>query len=700
MVLIHQLKHKGETYTIEEPIGFDDLQTKITRGDYHGISLEVSVGNLEFYGKAYNIIKEAYYSDIDSQILYEVSFSDGRILYSGTIDLSTYSEKCGDYCSITCKVGDIGAKTTFNNRTDTEVDLNTTKTIDGADLGMQASWEHLNIPLKHLKYTNSAKQATEEEYAVAHDYTAGYTTDTTPFVLNKVKVNEFGEVCEGSVLFAETGDFDEEFGSGTTMAVDLRIKARITENQTISTGGIFRWYIALKSGENTIAVSQFMNRRVGDTAEIVYQGNVSTDQPLRLFFREYHQYDLQSWNVKIAIEKDSYMKLTMFDNIEDSNVDADMLVVHNALNVVAGSISENELSVKSDWYGGLLSSWNKPTQTGGGHLKAITNGYKIRGLFTDGENERNMPISFKDLITSLSALDCIGWGFSNENGQDFVRVERWDWFYKDAVILALDGTNESSRSFDTGRIKTDLQIGFKKYETDSTFNSIDSIHGERSFANAIKVLSSKASQLCSLIADTYSIEETRRAKDKVDPSESFKYDENIFVFELDAEGSNIAGAQSRIISIPNNVNSSSGIDRPAEQYNVQLSPRRCAERWRSFLFSSSNRSAYRFISGKINYKPAFECKQSQSTASYYHYYLADFYGGQKLAEDADIDYAHTKFKAEKLHFSYPITIDQYKAIIANPYGLISIDGIKGWIQEMQYKFATGEAEFTLIPKFE
>lgn len=721
-MVIHKLTYNGATTIIQEPIGFDNLKTKISRSDYHGISLEVSVSDLEFYGEAYNIIKDAYEADIESKVEYSAE-SDGVVMYYGIIDLSTYSEKCGDYCSITCKVGDIGAKTTFNNRTDTQVDLNTTKTIDGATLGMQASWQAIKIPLKHLKFTNRFSTATDRKYTGIKTNANDETAFSMPF--HKLPASEFGSTGVGVFqkgtpeairsfeklyIKGDADDFKESFGEGCIyhveghISVSVKFLAKPTNGASaqaivlgLSLSSFYPTAVQVATASATASCGS------GDTitAEMDVDADLAAEANLLLWARlnvpPMVTYQMNEVAIEVTMGAGSWLKMTMYDNIADSNVIADMLPVHNALNVIAGAISENALSIKSDWYGGMLSSWNRPSSTGGGHLKAITNGYKIRGLFSDSDNERNMPISFKEMITSLSAMDCIGWGFSKENGVNCVRVERWNWFYKDDIVAELEGTNEATKSVSTSNIKTSLQIGFKKYETASTFNSIDSVHGERTLTNAIKVLSSKLAQLSDLIADTYCIEETRRAKEQVDPTESFKYDENIFVFELGAKGRTAYGSAPEIY-VPNNVVASTGVDRPAEQYNIQLSPRRCAERWRSFLFSCSNTTPFRLTSGKINYKASFRCNLPSSTATNYSLYLADFVGGQSLAEDADLAYSKTIFKAERLKFKFPILLDQYKAIIANPYGLISIDGIEGWISEMQYTFATGEADFTLIPK--
>ena len=73
-----------------------------------------------------------------------------------------------------------------------------------------------------------------------------------------------------------------------------------------------------------------------------------------------------------------------------------------------------------------------------------------------------------------------------------------------------------------------------------------------------------------------------------------------------------------------------------------------------------------------------------------------------IAENSNIDYAPSIFLAEKVSFEYPITPEQYKAILDFPYGLVSInDGvIKGWIEEFEYNVFENKGRFVLIVKRE
>ena len=111
MELRHTLQIAGGTETtIDEPIGFDKMKSTISRGDYHGISAAVSVDTLEFYGKAAGIVKTAYEADIDTEVTYRIKTTSGALFFQGTLDLSTFAEHSGDYCSISCKVGEVGVK--------------------------------------------------------------------------------------------------------------------------------------------------------------------------------------------------------------------------------------------------------------------------------------------------------------------------------------------------------------------------------------------------------------------------------------------------------------------------------------------------------------------------------------------------------------------------------------------------------------
>lgn len=157
------IRHYINDTEINEPIGFDDFKMTMKRGDYHGMSVEVSEMTLEFYGTAADMIKAAYQTDLDTELTYKITM-DNDVMFTGVIDLTTYEEQYSEYYSVSCKVGEVGVKTTFNNRSETEIDLNGTKTVDGLALAHTYTWNKLSIPYKTINYTDYAYQKTTTTY--------------------------------------------------------------------------------------------------------------------------------------------------------------------------------------------------------------------------------------------------------------------------------------------------------------------------------------------------------------------------------------------------------------------------------------------------------------------------------------------------------------------------------------------------------
>jgi hypothetical protein len=756
-----ELIHKINGVIIEEPIGFDQLKMTMQRTEYHGISAEVSQLDLEFYGKAATIIKEAYETDLDTELNYIVT-NNGVEVYNGMVDLSTYQETEGSYRSVSCKVGEIGVKTIFNNRSETEVDLNSDTTIDGEELALRPTWQSLHIPTKHFPYTNLFKQEDTKTYETISPIGKNKGKHFIPIHFENKGVNEYGTSgnservmdCEwqymgGSVyvpgniplandtnmcVFEEGSEFEEKFGKDTTHST-IMIKATVgvklcddilpmknefygNGSEGNSTGN--RYYTAklvLMQEDGTIVWEAKGTSHIAPGQELgVYTLNTEwegddPDDPMsstetihdiptnqRLYFGvlletdwRYEitagggQYQLGSEPLNnectptITIYKDSYIKTLMFDNLQEETKNTNMLMVYDALKTISLITTENKLPLKSDWYDYSDLSGNIVEQHGGA-TKAITNGYKIRDVKTNSGKEYPMSLSFRDLFESLNAMDCIGWSIVEE---DYLclRVERWDWFYKDEEVLEIEDANELKTSLNKDLCVTEFEIGYDKYVTSDVYNSIDNLHSERKFASAVKALNNKVSAKSKIIADNYAIEETRRAQFQVKPSESFEHDESVFVFELGKDGGSFI--------IRSSADDCTGIKRPIEFINAKLTPRQCAARWADYLFAMNGAKVLKYVTSSANSEAGFSTDIGSLLLS-----MAD----NPQMENGDIGRKPHKLKAETLEFTYPLTIEQYKRIKNNPYGLITVNGIQGWLKEFTYSFVDGEAEFKLIPK--
>lgn len=766
-----ELVHKLNGVVISEPIGFDNLQTTIKRHDYHGMSVEVSIGDLEFYGVAADMIKEAYNTDLDTEMTYVVTTENGLDIYSGKVDLSTYNEHIGQYFTVSCKVGEVGIKTTFNNRTDVDVDLNSVETMDGEKITSYISTP-LKLPSKTIVYKNETRQ--EQTTSYSEEPTTGnqlvlpddFRYAFLNLAFDSIIKNEQGKI-EPLFHFAQiqeqnnVGGYADPIYSAEEVSEqeDVEVVIDVALDMTV-----------------TMSSSPFTNL-LNDDPAIVFEPkmivNGSTNKHLlqktSAYFRKNdwqgeksvkgsHRFTLNSkdisnvylgisvWNSNVKgnnvynnqsaftvkINKGSYFSMTFKSN-QKTYVVADTILVHNALNRIVEIVTDNKLSVKSSYYQSPISAVNKG-ELGAGALKTITNGYKIRGLRPDENNERNMPLSFKRMIENLEAIDCVGYGFSKEDGKDYIRVEKWDWFYQQHKLLDIVNPNEVTRKLDESLIITELSIGYKKYTIPEEVSSIDSIHGDRTFTTTTSALSKQKKVSCEFIADNYVIEEMRRAATTLESDEESKYDGDIFIFALKA---NYVYEYGMSIEIPYDIDTdyNSAFIIPGDIYNATISPTRNAFRWLSRLLCVQGIKPFKLTSGTANYKACYSTKKGEGEERYIEDSLAvipsldvhDDTGTvirteHQSREDItlqEIYYANVKenadggytplpsqnditiprvFKAEELSVKYPISVDQYQTIKDNPYGIVSVNGEECWIKEFRYDFNTSEAEFKLTPK--
>lgn len=738
MELIHKLIRNDYELVIGEPIGFDGMKTTIKRGEYHGISASVTVSSLEFYGEAAHYIKDAYNVDIDSEIKYQVTDESGAEFYSGVLDLSTLNEKQAEYYSVSVKVGEVGVKTMFNNRTTVDVDINSGKTIDGASLSKPSKYS-VRLPNKRIIYTNLL-EANEDVVWTAE------TTSTGRFTLGKDKSNhwinlaisdkptleEFGS-CTPKADIADSiydesdnvrdavaseyydplidvgTDFEAKFGVGSVYTLEMNVTVTVeaingdpfphldifwgesdpygsydVEVVLMDKGGWLNmpWsnpsWIMARSNKGKIANDKkkatfnfsYTGKILASSNDyknsklmfgVAFRNNLYYNDNVTIFDARNNRQDM-----KVTIGAGSYVRMTLQSEFAEK-VNANVVLIRDALNHVIRTISEKNLTLQSN----LL-------ERGGNNMSllGLVNGYGIRNMY-----DRSMAISFKDLINSLDALGCIGYSVDDKH----VRIEKWKYFYNDDVVLEIDNPNEKTLQLDTESIITQLTIGYKKYSTNEDINSIDSIHAERVFNTGVKGLNKAVNKLCVFIADNYAIEETRR-KALESTSDEFKYDENIFVFELNYDYNNNKYYVQQGCSNP------SGLIDYTTIYNTRISPRRMAEQWkeRLSLFNATNN--INFVSGKVNTSASYTTYKTSGNLYYGNLDSIPF------KEDQTIERVTPFLRAEILKIKYPITAIQYQGIMANPYGIIRVDGEDYWLKEMQYEVASGETEFKLIPK--
>lgn len=699
---------------IEEPVGFDTFKSVIERTENHGIGAEVSFGALEFYGVAYHIIKTAYNADIDSELMFRVemkcSDSDSfNEIYYGMIDLASYEENNSDYCSVKCKVGEIGVRTTFNNRADTQVYLNSIKSMDGVDLPVYAGLDReIVIPKKSIISTNYGKQL-PTEIIIADPIHLPMSSYCLGF--DNQGASELGVLssmlCSGRTPMTNPAyTFYDNKYNVDNLNIDFNINLSVS-----LTNCNFLWGIKIElyridgsgAGSVNLIYSSDMsayNNSASKKISVNYNGqitDVTRDTKLSIILNIVCQtvqggnYDTSVATLNVT-SNDNYAKIYSLTDVDSSS--AKISLVHESFSRISEIIAG--LAVKSDWYGRIdsfhdeLYHGSDEYSAGGGALKCITNGLRLRQATLTNGGEPYLFLSFKELFLAMKAVDNVGWGFSEEDGELYVRVEPWQWFYKSNVILDISNVAEITRKIVPNEIPSIFKIGYSKYSDIEELNANDTFHTERTFTNSLKAVSNTIEQLCKFVADPYVIEFTRRkALDKT--TEDWKYDNDIFLLTLRAGKTYAAGRYWGTLRVDVGMEATENtVISPETMINARITPERNALRWADSLFGFSGAKNFKLTAGTGN----MEAKGRPQTTSGY-YYLSDSGNGSVLSEREEMPVQFPKLKTEVLIFDYPLKINEYMQIKNNPYGIIKVNGEKCYLKKMEYSYMEGLANFEL-----
>lgn len=715
---------------IEEPIGFDKFKATIERTENHGVSAEVSVGSLEFYGIAYSIVKNAYNNDIDIELVFRVEMAcdDKSFLeiYKGVIDLSTYEEQTGDYCLAKCKVGEIGRRTTFNNRSDTKVDLASETNLDNTEL--LPDYLGIDIPIvissKAIRWTTKAELKKDSSLGGFYNSLAATSTGRYCAGFGDNYMDEIGNYypIDGIIRQLSGDDMDirpfmkisNRAGQKVNIKGEIKLRFTLSEefadiagNYDFSNGDYTIGFYILKKWDYLHDIPN---------GSIVHNGHKFMIKPTLNMPQDYNipfelEYTLGGDDVfflclelkkpgyfksgNLLLLSGSYIHITLDDVQPDTTVK--VTLIHEAFSRISEIISG--LKVKSNWYGrddslkqiGLIQN-NSIYECGGGALKCITNGLKLRQATLTNGDEPKLFLSFKDLFLAMKAVDNVGWGFSEENGETCIRVEPWQWFYKNNIILDIKGVNKKSRKIMPSNIYSKIKIGYSKYYGLEEINAIDTFHTERVFSNTTTTVNNKMEQLCKFIADPYAIEFTRRkALDK--NTKDWRFDNDVFLIELIGYMRPTMTGYSTTLEVATGmIDTDDSVISPDTMLNCSITPFRNALRWIGNLVCPNNRKSFSFTSGTGNFSAKGKPKPKPSDVRA----LED--SGDVVSEKGELSYIKPLLKAELVTFDYPITIEEYNHIKENPYGIIRVDDEEFYIKKIEYSYLESLAKFELIPK--
>lgn len=694
--------------SIDEPIGWKTDDKEYTRNEtYHGIFINMS-NNLTFVGNASDYIELVYETE---GILAELRLTreerhpvtdDWTMSYSGYLDMSTYQKEKG---RVKMKFNSGGVEAVLKARENEMVEIDREDTIDGNILA-DLSTEVVRLDGRDVFLETIWKYAPMSYYK---ELKVGSSDGNTRNDSNTLPFDIFKNSHEHAQITADGLNGNDGLGQSTMMLL-LNIDRKRTFNVNLSdvkfhaysflNGKINNGYVSVALAKYTYNGSEYIIKtdsiittwRLDLTGSQIpsktysipnntYEIELNSGESLGLrvllrvdfavvyngAFREYQErdffYKLESG--KITVREDS--QFILGDPGDPSNDEYKKIkavtpfylsnrlieIITNKKNIVKSNVLENGL-----WKDLLL-----------------THGFWIRNF--SRENDANLPederrfkpftTSFKDFMTSMSAVVNLGVGIESNRYEEKIIIEELRHFYNQNVTIKLPNPVKNiKRSIDPSKFYKSVEIGFEKGGEYEEAMGLDEFNVRNTYTTCISNVKNSYNQLSKYRADSYGVEFARRKPFELYSTEDTSYDQDVFF--LDCRPFNDVYITRKygddFTSIP------TGVFSPETAYNLRLSP-----------FNSMLRHGWVVSSGLTKY-PNFKVKYASSTGNSS---LKTIYSENGEIQNTQLQRA--RYIPEIVEFTHEVDFDLSQKLsgntningelITNVYGLVEFINEKG-----------------------
>ena len=327
---------------------------------------------------------------------------------------------------------------------------------------------------------------------------------------------------------------------------------------------------------------------------------------------------------------------------------------------------------------------------------ALTSGISLRQFGTE------CFVTFQDLFQSLNALFNIGVGFT-ENDPNVLRIESWDYFYNETVILSFEVDLYQAkyvRKVENEMYYNQFEFGYNSWLNEKT-STLYEFNTKRVYSLPVKHVEKALTQVSKYIASPYAIEKQRR--DIL--NNNAEYDNEIFFIcvgpSVDTtntaqvtDGTDTVTYPSHMWITEHGISYAQNMPDWKWPLNYRIAPFRCHfVHWEPTVNVGlwHTNGTLEFVKGDANYKicgtdPAhnnFNCSigftcENQSMPAY----------GNSINNDR-------RLFPETVTVNLPLTVGDWRVIKMNPYGQIAINDELFYINEVKFKI-NADSELTLI----
>ena len=587
-------------YLEDEPIGWDAIEITLKRDrDWHGVNYEFTDGDVQLgfdclAGRDY--IEQVYQEQGgDGYIGFQFGYVDGGVYhveFDGKINL--YTRKWQNY-RIIASIERNNDADKIKARWSTKNSMVATKSIDGVTIVPPTPY---NLSLHSQTVQQSYYKKIEPEGTLGTQPTfRGRDEHDVWFVFNTQLTNP------------GVGDIDTTIGSNlgptglnpvvSTLAQLFDLKANGTflfdfsniafgfNIKLVSTsfGGVpqirnwtinmavdiydanmnlkLRKIIATKSG---IGAGQFLTTEGHVTASpVTFSANLLAGDKVFLYAHFYFSGNSSSW-------KDIEASIVTYSGVINITAqtftiptDADVFLIHEALDQSIAVITGNQNQLYSDFFGRTDIGY---AADGCGSLKTLLNGFAARKF---NKAIHPLQVSFQEQMQSLDAIFCIGMGYEG----DVIRVEQREYFYNDQEIIAIEEIGDYSEDVARELVYSGIDIGYQKYLEASNAQAkggqqlIDQFATYHEYATPIKSNDVKYIKRSSFILSGDALENTRRFQFSTDTQQdSTTYDDDTFMVSVIRDGAEFATEKDEAFTTV------TGILSPETAYNLRHTVKR------------------------------------------------------------------------------------------------------------------------------
>jgi hypothetical protein len=748
-----------------DPVGWEDLVIEFNRDkELHGIDVSCNVPVKFFCGAGKEYIDKIYDEyGVDGQISfniltvcgcipgedsldYSIDYSDDygtpsegcdfEPFFEGVLNLSTYGTD-RDYSY--ADVEQVSMYTTFKSRLDTKVILTDTNTIDGGPMN--------SYSFAPYQMTLHSKEIVFKSEWQPHPPGNHFETDTFELGLRHSPPLDLtiADIPGSQSSFTESTDpssaiWQNLVGAEQTINITGFIKVGTyqeltyrteggTSSATINISGGYTYFISVLDESWNLVSFQQLHQEPNVpslvTLDSSFDINVTLTVPPLHYVNLLYQLDnidfsgyptpdsgnplspleYLSVHAEYLYHTDSIVNGVINSTVPESQ--CNVFAIHEALAIVAQSITNDPDPIRSNYFGRKNSEPVAYDSNGCGSFRAITNGLQIRQfplISTDPKKNKPHSISMKELYFGLDPIDNLGMGVEKIGDSHKIRIEPKDHFYDNSVLFRLSNL-DLKMTVATEYYYNNITIGYSTWENEE-INGIDEFNSKRQFTLGLKTISETDEILSNLVASGYAIEFTRRKPYRDNSTEDYKYDNNTFIICLNrsTDGAGIPTGLT-IAEKDENYADIEDLISPQTAYNLRIAPLRNLLRRSNVI----NPSIYKypgkdikFTYGEGNYVMSSR-QLDNCSGAWNNSVLND--GTSYQWDSPDNSDNNPIWIPEFYEFTAPLTFTQFKQLQESPYKCIEFSTgednyKKGYIIELRYRMLTGLTQFKLLRAWE